>query len=73
MTVRIVTDSSAGLPAQLVKELGISVIPALICFGSETYRDGIDLTTEQFYKKLVSSKILPTTAVPAPTVFSRGL
>ena len=72
MTVRIVTDSSAGLPAQLVEELGISVIPALICFGSKTYRDGIDLTTEQFYKKLVSSKILPTTAVPPPT-FAQSL
>jgi len=70
MTVRIVTDSSAGLPAQLVTELGITVIPAYVCFGAKTYRDGIDLTTEQFYKKLVSSKTLPTTAVPAPKVFS---
>jgi DegV family protein with EDD domain len=72
MTVRIITDSSAGLPAQLVKELGISVIPALICFGSKTYRDGIDLTTEQFYKKLVSSKILPTTSVPTPLTFAQA-
>lgn len=72
MAVRIITDSSADLPAQVVAELGISVIPALICFGSETYRDGIDLTTEQFYKKLVSSKILPTTSVPTPPTFAQA-
>jgi DegV family protein with EDD domain len=72
MTVRIITDSSAGLPAQTVEELGISVIPALLCFGSKTYRDGIDLTTEQFYKKLVSSKILPTTSVPTPPTFAQA-
>jgi DegV family protein with EDD domain len=56
----------------LVEELGITVIPALICFGSETYRDGVDLTTEQFYKKLVSSKILPTTSVPTPPTFAQA-
>jgi DegV family protein with EDD domain len=72
MTVRIITDSSAGLPAQLVKELDISVIPALICFGSKTYRDGVDMTTEEFYKRLVSSKILPTTSVPAPPTFAQA-
>jgi DegV family protein with EDD domain len=72
MTVRIITDSSGGLPAQLVKELDISVIPALICFGSKTYRDGVDMTTEEFYKRLVSSKILPTTSVPAPPTFAQA-
>ena len=72
MTVRIITDSSAGLPSHLVEELGIIVIPAYVCFGAKTYRDGVDLTTEQFYKKLISSKTLPTTAVPAPTVFSEA-
>jgi DegV family protein with EDD domain len=72
MTVRIITDSSAGLPPQLVEELGITVIPALVCFGSETYRDGIDLTTEQFYERLVKSKTLPTTSVPAPPAFAQA-
>jgi len=72
MTVRIITDSSGGLPAQTVKELNISVIPALICFGSKTYRDGVDMTTEQFYKRLVSSKILPTTSVPTPLTFAQA-
>ncbi len=72
MAVKIVTDSSACLPVKSVEELGITVVPAYVCFGAKTYRDGIDLTTEQFYERLVSSKILPTTAVPAPTIFAEA-
>jgi DegV family protein with EDD domain len=70
MTVKIITDSSAGLPAPIVKELGITVIPALVCFGDETYRDGVDITTEQFYQRLVEDKVHPSTSVPAPAVFA---
>jgi len=66
MTVRIVTDSVADLPPQVVEELGITIIPLNVRFGEKVYRDGIDLTTEQFYKKLVESKTLPVTSVPTP-------
>jgi DegV family protein with EDD domain len=72
MTLRIITDSSGGIPARVVEKLGITVIPALVCFGSEAYRDGIDITTEQFYKRLVSSKALPTTSVPTPPTFAQA-
>ena len=65
MTVKIVTDSTSDLPPQVVKELGITVVPLYVNFGTESYRDGIDLTTEEFYDKLVSSKTLPTTSVPS--------
>jgi DegV family protein with EDD domain len=71
MTVKIITDSSAGLPAPIVKELDITVIPALVCFGDETYRDGVDITTEQFYQRLVEDKVHPNTSVPAPVVFAQ--
>lgn len=66
MTVKVVTDSVADLPADVVKELGITVIPLLVRFGEEVYRDGVDLTTEQFYDRLKQSKILPGTSVPSP-------
>jgi DegV family protein with EDD domain len=72
MAVRIITDSSAGLPAQTVEELGITVIPALVCFGEETYRDGVDMTTEQFYARLVQDKVHPTTSVPPPPSFAQA-
>lgn len=72
MTVKIVTDSVADLPPQVVEELGITVIPVLIRFGDEVYRDGIDMTTEEFYQKLASSKILPNTSVPPPLTFAEA-
>jgi DegV family protein with EDD domain len=70
MTVKIVTDSVADLPPQVVKELDITVIPVNVCFGTEVYRDGVDINTEQFYEKLAQCEIMPTTAVPPPGVFA---
>lgn len=72
MTVKIVTDSVADLPSQVVKELGITTIPILIRWGEELYRDGIDLTPEQFYERLKRSKIPPTTSVPSPGTFAEA-
>ncbi len=66
MAVKVVTDSVADLPASVVKELGITVIPILVRFGETVYRDGVDLTAEQFYVKLKQSRILPGTSVPSP-------
>ena len=71
MPVKIVTDSVADIPADVIAELGISIIPILLRFGEETYRDGIDITTDQFYERLVNSKIVPTTAVPSLDMFAR--
>jgi DegV family protein with EDD domain len=70
MTVKIVTDSVADIPDRVVKELGITIIPVLVRFGEEVYRDGIDLTTDEFYKRLVHSKFFPRTSVPAPVIFA---
>lgn len=64
MTVKIITDSLGDIPSEVAAELGITVIPINIIFGNINYLDGVDLTTEQFYDKLASSKILPTTIVP---------
>ncbi len=70
MTVKIVTDSVSDLPSDVAKELGITIIPLNVRFGTEVYRDGIDLTTEQFYEKLKYSKTLPVTSVPSPQSFA---
>jgi len=72
MTVKIVTDSVADLPPQVVEELGITVIPLILRFGTETYRDGIDLTADQFYEKLQTSKVFPVTSVPSPAAFAEA-
>jgi len=72
MTVRIVTDSVSDLPSEVVKELGITIIPLTVRFGAEVYRDGIDLTAEQFYDRLVHDKTLPVTSVPSPGTFAEA-
>jgi DegV family protein with EDD domain len=64
MAVKIVTDSLGDIPSEVAEELGITVIPINVIFGTINYRDGVDLTTEQFYDKLAVSKIFPTTIVP---------
>jgi DegV family protein with EDD domain len=69
MTVKIITDSMADLPGELIKKLDITVVPVNVLFGTESFRDGVDMTVEQFYTRLVSSKTLPTTAVPSLGVF----
>ena len=72
MTVKIITDSVADLPSQVVEELGVTVIPLILRFGEETYRDGIDLTADEFYERLKSSKVFPVTSVPPPAAFAEA-
>jgi len=69
MTVKIITDSVADLPPEVVKELGITVIPLVLRFGAETYRDGVDLDADQFYEKLQTSPAFPATSVPPPDAY----
>jgi DegV family protein with EDD domain len=69
MTVKIVTDSVADLPPEVAQELGITVIPLVLRFGAETFRDGVDLTPDQFYQKLQTSKAFPATSVPPPDAY----
>jgi len=68
--VRIVTDSCSDITPRLAQELGISVVPLYVQFGDETYRDNVDLSTEEFYHKLETSKTLPTTSTVTPVSFA---
>jgi len=70
MTVRIVTDSTADLPPQLAQQLGIIVVPVYVRFGEKVYRDGVDISEDEFYQKLVDSPTHPTTSQPSPGDFA---
>ena len=72
MTVKIITDSTSDLPPELAKELGITVIPLYVHFGTDAYRDGIDLTTDDFYQRLTTDKTHPTTSVPPPAAYAEA-
>lgn len=69
-SVAIVTDSTADLPAEQTKSLGIHVVPALLIIGDETYRDGEGMTRGEFYGLLPSLSQNPTTAAPSSQAFA---
>ena len=71
MSVRIVTDSTADLPPQLAQELGIAVVPVYVRFGDKSYRDGIEISYDELYDKLVNSPIYPSTSQPTPADFAQ--
>lgn len=69
MAIRIVTDSSADLPPQLVEGLGITVVPLYVRFGNEVYRDRVDINEDEFYQRLQHDPIHPSTTQPTPQDF----
>jgi DegV family protein with EDD domain len=60
--VAIVTDSSAYIPNELVKNLNITVVPLVVIWGNETLEDGLDILPSQFYNRLQTAKEMPTTS-----------
>ena len=67
--IAVVTDSTADLPANVYEKNDIKVVPLHVHFGDETYREGIDLSSEEFYSRLASCKFMPRTSQPAPHEF----
>jgi DegV family protein with EDD domain len=70
MAVKIVTDSGADLPDELVKELGISVVPLYVRFGEEVHRDRVDMSEDEFYWRLTEGSVHPNTTQPGPQDFA---
>jgi len=68
--VAVVTDSVADLPPEVAEELGITIVPLVVRFGTELYRDGIDIGPDEFYQRLKTAKVLPATSVPPPVAFA---
>jgi fatty acid kinase fatty acid binding subunit len=66
----VVTDSTADLPDEWRDRYGIEVVPLKVLFGQETFRDRIDITDEEFFKRLAASTTLPTTSAPSPGEFA---
>lgn len=64
MSIKIVTDSTCDLPPAAIEKYGIHVVPLHIHFQDGHFLDGVDLTREEFYDKLVRAEEFPTTATP---------
>jgi DegV family protein with EDD domain len=72
MTVRVVTDSTADLPAEIVRDLDVTVVPAYINIRGRSYKDGVDITSDEVYRELVESDTPITTSQPPPEDFVRA-
>jgi DegV family protein with EDD domain len=70
MTVRIITDTLSDITFDMAEKLGISVVPLYVRFGEEMYRDRVDITSQDFYRRLVNEPKLPSTTQPTPADFA---
>jgi DegV family protein with EDD domain len=70
MTIKIITDSTSDITSSLARELGITVVPLTVLFGHESFLDRVDISTDEFYRRLTQENVYPTTTQPAPGVFA---
>ncbi len=68
--IKIIADTTCGLPLDILKQAGIEVLPQIITFGNETFRDDTEMNTGRFLEKLRASRTLPGTAAPSPSLYT---
>jgi DegV family protein with EDD domain len=66
----VVTDSTADLPDDWRARYGIDVVPLKVIFGNETFRDRVDMSDDEFFRRLAAATKLPTTSAPSPGEFA---
>jgi len=69
MSIKIVTDTTCDLPEETTASLGVTVVPLYINVGQKSYLDGIDMSREEFYRRLPTFEHHPQTASPGPEMF----
>ncbi|MCJ7695516.1 MAG: DegV family protein [Anaerolineaceae bacterium] len=69
--IAIVTDSTASIPPELLSKYNITVAPLVLIWGDDIYEDGIDIQPSEFYDKLVTTDVLPTTSQATIATFTR--
>ncbi len=70
MTVKIVTDTLSDITGDLGDELGLTIVPLYVRFGKQLFRDRVEITSEEFYRRLVNEATLPSTTQPTPNDFA---
>ncbi len=69
MGLAVVTDSTSDIEPQRASRLGVDVVPLFVIWGDKSYRDYVDLSRSEFYQKLASEPVLPTTSQPTAQMF----
>jgi DegV family protein with EDD domain len=72
VTIQVLVDSTADVPADRARELGMTVVPLTVLFGDESFLDGVELDGPAFYRRLVTSQQVPTTSTPSPGLFEEA-
>ncbi|MDQ2679816.1 MAG: DegV family protein [Candidatus Eremiobacteraeota bacterium] len=72
MTVAIVTDSTTDFSPESIARNGWDVVPMFVCFGSERFRDGVELKRPDFYNRMRTAKELPVTEPPTAEMFEQA-
>ena len=72
MALALVTDSTSDIEPERARLLGIDVVPLFVIFGDRSYRDYVDLSRSEFYRKLAAEPVLPTTSQPTPQMFQEA-
>lgn len=67
--IMIVTDSCSDIRNDDIARYDVEVIPMNVTFGDENYQEGINISVEEFYKKLTASRVFPKTSQPSPELF----
>lgn len=60
--IALVTDSTTYMPPELVRKYNISVAPQILIWGDQTYKDGVDIESSEFFTRLKTAKVMPTTS-----------
>ena len=67
--IQVVTDSACDLPRELAESLGVKIVPLSIRFGDEELTDGVELSTKEFWDRVVTGPHMPETSAPSPGAF----
>lgn len=70
--VKVITDSTSDLSPEIAERYGVAVVPLNVHFGEETYKDGVEITADEFLRRLASSPQPPKTSQPSPEEFRRA-
>ena len=69
--IKIITDTTAGLPVEVAQKYDVTIIPQIVTFGEESYYEGVGLDNATFMAKLRAASQLPKTAAPPPELFAK--
>ena len=69
--IALVTDSTSDIRKSVAQDKGIIIIPLTVHFGDESYLDGVEIDSKEFFRKLRAASVMPKTSQPSPADFIR--